>query len=50
MVLRSRKGNTGYRKILNMKIDKLPVIAGTYDAIAIKERLREIVPEYTPQF
>jgi FlaA1/EpsC-like NDP-sugar epimerase len=44
------KGDTGDQKILNAKIDKLLTIAGTYDAIAIKEKLKEIVPEYTPQF
>ncbi len=50
MMIRSSKGNTDDQKILNMKIDKLLPVAGTYDAIAIKEKLKEIVPEYTPQF
>ncbi len=35
---------------LNKQIDELLSIAGTYDAVAIKKKLQEIVPEYTPQF
>jgi len=35
---------------LNRQVDELLMIAETYDAVAIKEKLREIVPEYTPQF
>lgn len=37
------------RETLSRKVDELLVIANTYDAVAIKEKLREIVPEYTPQ-
>ena len=44
------KGNTRDRDALNTKIDELLAVAGTYDATAIKEKLKEIVPEYTPQF
>ncbi len=35
---------------LNKQVDELISIAGTYDAVAIKKKLQEIVPEYTPQF
>ena len=35
---------------LNRQVDELLMLAETYDAVAIKEKLREIVPEYTPQF
>jgi FlaA1/EpsC-like NDP-sugar epimerase len=34
---------------LNAKIDELLAVSGTYDAAAIKKKLQEIVPEYTPQ-
>jgi FlaA1/EpsC-like NDP-sugar epimerase len=34
---------------LNAGIDELLTIAGTYDTVAIKKKLAEIVPEYTPQ-
>jgi len=44
------KGNTCDRNALNTKIDELLAVAGTYDATAIKKKLKEIVPEYTPQF
>ena len=37
-------------KLLNGQIDELLSIARTYDAHAIKQKLKEIVPEYTPQF
>ncbi len=36
----------GFKK----QVDELISIAGTYDAVAIKKKLQEIVPEYTPQF
>lgn len=35
---------------LDAQIDELLTIARTYDAGAIKHKLQEIVPEYTPQF
>jgi len=44
------KGNACDRNTLNTKIDELLAVAGTYDATAIKKKLKEIVPEYTPQF
>jgi FlaA1/EpsC-like NDP-sugar epimerase len=34
---------------LYAKIDELLAVAETYDATAIKRKLQEIVPEYTPQ-
>jgi len=40
--------NKNHRDILNDQIDELLSIATTYDAAAIKEKLCEIVPEYTP--
>jgi len=43
-------GNRYDPKILNSQIDELLEIARTYDANAIKRKLQEIVPEYTPQF
>ena len=43
------KGNTRDRNALNTKIDELLAVTGTYDATAIKKKLKEIVPEYTPQ-
>jgi FlaA1/EpsC-like NDP-sugar epimerase len=36
-------------KALNKQIDRLLAIADTYDDAAIKQKLHEIVPEYTPQ-
>jgi FlaA1/EpsC-like NDP-sugar epimerase len=40
----------GYNgKALNKQIDKLLAIANKHDAVAIKKKLQEIVPEYTPQ-
>ena len=36
--------------LLNTQVDELLSIARTYDARAIKQKLKEIVPEYTPQF
>ncbi|MEA1935936.1 MAG: nucleoside-diphosphate sugar epimerase/dehydratase [Thermodesulfobacteriota bacterium] len=44
------RGNTRDRDVLNVKIDELLTVAGTYDATAIKKKLQEIVPEYTPQW
>ena len=44
------RGNTFDRDTLNAQIDELLSVAGTYDATAIKKKLKEIVPEYTPQF
>jgi FlaA1/EpsC-like NDP-sugar epimerase len=35
---------------LNRQVDKLLKIAGTYDAKALKQKLKEIVPEYNPQY
>ena len=43
------RGNTCDLKTLNAQIDELLAIARTYDANAIKRKLQEIVPEYTPQ-
>jgi len=34
---------------LHAQVDELLAVADTYDATAIKKKLREIVPEYTPQ-
>ena len=44
------RGNSYDPKVLNSQIDELLDIARTYDANAIKRKLQEIVPEYTPQF
>ena len=44
------RGNTRDRDVLNAEIDELLTVAGTYDATAIKKKLQEIVPEYTPQW
>ena len=46
LVLKGEKCNG---QTLQVQIDELLVIADTYDPTAIKEKLREIVPEYTPQ-
>ena len=43
------RGNSCDPKELNAQIDELLAIARTYDANAIKRKLQEIVPEYTPQ-
>jgi len=43
-------GNSCELKSLNAHIDELLTLARTYDAAAIKRKLNEIVPEYTPQF
>ena len=43
------RGNSHDQNALNANINELLSIAGTYDATAIKKKLREIVPEYTPQ-
>ncbi len=42
-------GNQGDFQVLNAAIDALIVTADTYDSGAIKDSLRAIVPEYTPQ-
>jgi FlaA1/EpsC-like NDP-sugar epimerase len=44
------RGNTRDRDVLNAKIDELLTVADMYDATAIKKKLQEIVPEYTPQW
>jgi len=44
------RGNSHDRKALEAHIDELLAIAHTYDATAIKRKLKEIVPEYMPQF
>ena len=44
------RGNPHDRKALEAHIDELLVIAHAYDATAIKRKLKEIVPEYMPQF
>jgi len=41
-------GNAHNRDALNAQIDELLAVAATYDAAAIREKLLEIVPEYTP--
>jgi len=43
------RGDQHNRDALNTQIDELLAVAATYDIVAIKEKLREIVPEYTPQ-
>jgi FlaA1/EpsC-like NDP-sugar epimerase len=43
------KGEAHNCEVLNTQIDELLAAADTYDATAIKNKLREIVPEYTPQ-
>ena len=43
------QGNQGDYRLLADEIDALIAVADTYDAGAIKEKLRGIVPEYTPQ-
>ncbi|HQI73954.1 MAG TPA: nucleoside-diphosphate sugar epimerase/dehydratase [Smithella sp.] len=55
MVLRSNDFFDGIKdqreagKKLHDKIEELKALAGRYDATGIKMKLREIVPEYTPQ-
>lgn len=44
------RGNTFDQDTLNAQIDELLSVAGAYDATAIKKKLKEIVPEYTPQY
>lgn len=44
------RGNSCDSRELNAQIDELLATARTYDANAIKRKLQEIVPEYTPQF
>ncbi|MBW2631699.1 MAG: polysaccharide biosynthesis protein [Deltaproteobacteria bacterium] len=48
-ILVLRGDDTHNRDVLNAQIDELLTIAATFDAIAIKKKLKEIVPEYTPQ-
>jgi len=43
------RGNSYNLRVLNTQIDELIDIATSFDATAIKEKLQEIVPEYTPQ-
>ena len=43
------RGNSFDRDALNRAIDELLAVADTRDAVAIKGKLREIVPEYAPQ-
>jgi FlaA1/EpsC-like NDP-sugar epimerase len=43
------RGNSYDKKCLDEKIDELIAVAGTHEAVAIKKKLQEIVPEYTPQ-
>jgi FlaA1/EpsC-like NDP-sugar epimerase len=43
------RGNSVDRGLLNAQIDELLDVARTYDGRAIKGKLEEIVPEYTPQ-
>ncbi len=40
------KGNAPNRDALNVQIDELLVVADTYDAAAIREKLQKIVPEF----
>lgn len=44
------RGNTCNSKTLNGQIDELFAIANSNDTSAIKQKLKKIVPEYTPQF
>ena len=44
------RGNACERKDLEAHIDELISVARTNDANAIKKKLKEIVPEYRPQF
>ncbi|MBN2568700.1 MAG: polysaccharide biosynthesis protein [Deltaproteobacteria bacterium] len=46
LILRGEEYNC---EVLNTQIDGLLAVAGSYDATAIKKKLQEIVPEYTPQ-
>jgi FlaA1/EpsC-like NDP-sugar epimerase len=43
------RGNSYDKKNLDDKIEELIAVAGTHEATAIKKKLQEIVPEYTPQ-
>ncbi len=43
------QGNTCDRKLLESHIEELLAVARGYDAEEIKKKLKEIVPEYTPQ-
>lgn len=47
MVLQGRNGKS-YAQI-SSQVDELIHIAGTFDTAAIKQKLKEIVPEYNPQ-
>lgn len=42
-------GKSNNRESLNIKINELLAVADSYDAVAIKKKLQEIVPEYTIQ-
>jgi FlaA1/EpsC-like NDP-sugar epimerase len=44
-----RQSQDNFRQWLYRQIEDLYRIALTHDALAIKEKLKEIVPEYTPQ-
>ena len=44
------RGNSYAKKCLDEKIDELMEVTGTHDATAIKKKLQEIVPEYTPEW
>lgn len=41
-------GQEGYRAWLTQKLDDLYQVTSTYDPCAIREKLKEFVPEYTP--
>ncbi|MCD6486087.1 MAG: polysaccharide biosynthesis protein [Syntrophobacterales bacterium] len=43
------RGDAHNRDALNTQVDELLTIAATFDATAIKKKLKEIVPEYTPE-
>jgi FlaA1/EpsC-like NDP-sugar epimerase len=44
------KGETCDQRVFRNKVEELVSLAGSYDAVAIKKKLQEIVPEYTPQW
>jgi len=43
------RGDGSPYESINKRIDELLLVAETYDATAIKKKLKEIVPEYQPQ-
>ncbi|MBN1612982.1 MAG: polysaccharide biosynthesis protein, partial [Deltaproteobacteria bacterium] len=47
--IRVIRGQSGDARSLGGRIDELLSLADTYDADRIKDKLRKIVPEYTPQ-